>query len=176
MTPNPAAEGRPVYAFGPFRLDVTERRLLRDGTEIALTRKTFDLLLALVEGAGRLQTREALIQALWPDTIVEEHSLTWHLSALRRALGDTGDAPSYIETVRGHGYRFIAPVAHRGTAEVEPAPDVKTAGRLPDAAKSRRGLVLAGVLGVVLLAAAVALLRRPANGDATPAAPIAASQ
>jgi len=99
MTLNPVAEPRLVYAFGPFRMDVAERRLERDGADIALTRKTFDLLLALIEGAGRLKTREALIQALWPDTIVEEHSLTWHLSALRRALGDTGEAPSYIETV-----------------------------------------------------------------------------
>ncbi|MEP7042095.1 MAG: winged helix-turn-helix domain-containing protein [Dokdonella sp.] len=105
-----APERRRVYVFGPFRLDVAERRLSRDGGDIGLTRKTFDLLLALIESAGYLQTRDTLIQALWPDTIVEEHSLTWNLSALRRALGDTGDAPRYIETVRGHGYRFIAAV------------------------------------------------------------------
>jgi TolB-like protein/DNA-binding winged helix-turn-helix (wHTH) protein/Tfp pilus assembly protein PilF len=105
-----APERRRVYVFGPFRLDVAERRLSRDGSDIGLTRKTFDLLLALIESAGHLQTRDTLIQALWPDTIVEEHSLTWNLSALRRALGDTGDAPRYIETVRGHGYRFIAAV------------------------------------------------------------------
>ena len=105
-----APERRRVYVFGPFRLDVAERRLSRDGSDIGLTRKTFDLLLALIESAGHLQTRDALIQTLWPDTIVEEHSLTWNLSALRRALGDTGDAPRYIETVRGHGYRFIAAV------------------------------------------------------------------
>jgi len=105
-----APERRRVYVFGPFRLDVAERRLSRDGSDIGLTRKTFDLLLALIESAGHLQTRDTLIQTLWPDTIVEEHSLTWNLSALRRALGDTGDAPRYIETVRGHGYRFIAAV------------------------------------------------------------------
>lgn len=57
-----------------------------------------------------MQTREALTSALWPSTIVEEHSLTWNVSALRRALSDEGGSPRYIETVRGHGYRFIAEV------------------------------------------------------------------
>jgi TolB-like protein/DNA-binding winged helix-turn-helix (wHTH) protein/Flp pilus assembly protein TadD len=172
MTPNPAAEARPVYVFGPFRLDAAERRLTRDGAEIALTRKTFDLLLTLVEGAGRLQTREALIQALWPDTIVEEHSLTWHLSTLRRALGDTGASPSYVETVRGHGYRFVAPVENFGAVPGEApaaAAAVETSGR--PAPKPRRGaLALAGVLGVAALAVAVALARKPATHDVVPVA------
>ena len=99
-----------LYVFGPFRLDVAERRLLDDGREIALQRKAFDLLLALVEHAGHLQTREELIGSVWWDTVVEEHSLTWYVSVLRKALGDTGEAARYIETVRGHGYRFIAPL------------------------------------------------------------------
>jgi len=110
MTLKADAECDRRYTFGPFRMDVAERRLCRDGTELALTRKAFDLLLALVEGGGRLRTREALIETLWPSTIVEEHSLTWNVSILRKALGDTGDTPRYIETVRGHGYRFIAAV------------------------------------------------------------------
>jgi len=104
MTPKPPLENPRIYAFGPFRMEVAERRLSRDGADIALTRKAFDLLVELVMSAGHLKTREELIGALWPNTIVEEHSLTWNLSALRRALGDTGDAPQYIETVRGHGY------------------------------------------------------------------------
>lgn len=110
MPPKSPLQGRHVYVFGPFRMDVAERRLSREGGDISLTRKSFDLLLTLIEHAGRLRTRESLIGTLWPDTIVEEHNLTWNLSALRRALGDTGDAARYIETVRGHGYRFIAPV------------------------------------------------------------------
>jgi TolB-like protein/DNA-binding winged helix-turn-helix (wHTH) protein/cytochrome c-type biogenesis protein CcmH/NrfG len=123
-------ESRRIYVFGPFRMDVAERRLSRDGSDIALTRKTFDLLLALIESAGHLRTRETLIDTLWPDTIVEEHSLTWNLSALRRALGDTGDAPRYIETVRGHGYRFMAAVHNEEEvigAPWEPADDVPLA-------------------------------------------------
>ena len=121
MLAKTAIPGRAVYRFGPFLLDAAERRLSRDGVEVSLTRKSFDLLLVLVENAGRLQSREGLYATLWPDTIVEEHTLTWHLSALRRALGDTGDAPEYIETVRGHGYRFVAAVQKSEVDEV-PAP------------------------------------------------------
>ena len=72
-------------AFGPFELDPVERRLCRDGNDLALPRKSFDLLLALVEAPGRLQPREVLIGKLWPNAIVEEHSLTWNVSALRKA-------------------------------------------------------------------------------------------
>jgi len=120
MLAKTAIPGRAVYRFGPFLLDAAERRLSRDGVEVSLTRKSFDLLLVLVENAGRLQSREGLYATLWPDTIVEEHTLTWHLSALRRALGDTGDAPEYIETVRGHGYRFVAAVQKSEVDEVPP--------------------------------------------------------
>lgn len=176
MTLNPAAEPRPVYAFGPFRMDVAERRLERDGTEIALTRKTFDLLLALVEGAGRLQSREALIQALWPDTIVEEHSLTWHLSALRRALGDTGEAPQYIETVRGHGYRFIAPVG--ASAPTPASAAVETSERPePPPRRVRPWLWVVVALAAVALLVAAGLARRPAeHAQAAPRPAAAASQ
>jgi len=112
---------RVVHLFGPFRMDVAERRLSTDSGEVALARKSFDLLLVLVESAGHLQTRESLLDTLWPNSIVEEHTLTWHLSALRRALSDTGDAPRYIETVRGYGYRFIAAV-HNDDDDVVGAP------------------------------------------------------
>jgi TolB-like protein/DNA-binding winged helix-turn-helix (wHTH) protein/Tfp pilus assembly protein PilF len=163
----------PRYEFGPFSLDVAERRLQRDGQDVALTRKAFDLLLALIEGAGHLRTRETLIEQLWPDTIVEEHSLTWNLSALRKALGDTGDAPQYIETVRGHGYRFIADVSKRGVP-VKPAlavPEVVAPAavgadtvvqRRPSL--PRRAVLLVGALA--LLALATGLWIRASQRDA----------
>ena len=192
MTLNTAAALRPVYAFGPFRLDVAERRLERDGAEIALTSKTFDLLLTLVEGAGRLRTREALIQALWRDTIVEEHSLTWHLSSLRRALGDTGAAPQYIETVRGHGYRFIAPVAEIAVASNAPRPvATPIPAEAPSSAvqaSSRRGIAaiprsrnaaVAAALVALVLAVGLAILfagRSPSTAIAPSAATPAAAR
>lgn len=107
-----------LYRFGPFRLDADERRLSRAGEAVPLARKVFDLLLLLVESAGRLRTREELIEALWPNSIVGEQGLTTKVHALRKALGDEGSEPNYVETVRGIGYRFVAPVEveARGTS------------------------------------------------------------
>ncbi len=107
----------PTYLFGPYKLIPGERVLLRDSEKIQLTPKSFDLLLLLVEAAGHLKSRQELIQALWPTTVVEEANLSWNVRAVRKALGDDGDTPRYIETVRGHGYRFIAPLSTEG-AEV----------------------------------------------------------
>lgn len=104
-----------LFEFGPFTLEVDERRLLRDGEPVTLTAKVFDLLLLLIESAGHLRSRNDLIDALWPDTVVEEHSLTSRISALRKALGDEDDPPRYIETVRGQGYRFVADVTAQHT-------------------------------------------------------------
>lgn len=168
--------------FEPFRLDAAERRLSREGAEIALTRKTFDLLLALVESAGHLRSREVLIETLWPRTIVEEHALTWNLSALRRALGDTGASPCYIETVRGQGYRFIAPVRQEGEPDVpiqagpEPADAAATAERPARAqvAPRRRWRAppeLLAAAGLLALFVVVLLWRLNAGVDAVPSAP-----
>src|SRR4249920_3706181 len=97
-----------VYAFGPFRLEVGERRLLRDGQPVALTRKVLDTLRILVERAGRLVTKDELMQAIWPDAIVEENNLNQNVSALRRALGEHTGGERFIETVPAVGYRFVA--------------------------------------------------------------------
>jgi hypothetical protein len=80
-----------IYEFGSFRLDSTERLLLRAGQPVSLTPKAFDLLVFLVDHAGRLVTKQALMSALWPNTFVEEANLTFTVSALRKALGDGQD-------------------------------------------------------------------------------------
>jgi DNA-binding winged helix-turn-helix (wHTH) protein len=76
------------YQFGPFQLDTSEHRLLRNGTEVLLRLKAFETLCLLVENAGRLVKKEELLRQLWPDTIVEENNLTRNISSLRRALGE----------------------------------------------------------------------------------------
>ncbi|HKV99935.1 MAG TPA: winged helix-turn-helix domain-containing protein, partial [Vicinamibacterales bacterium] len=110
------------YAFGGFRLDAAERRLMRGGAAVHLTPKAHDLLVTLVRHAGRLVTKEALLAEVWPDAFVEEGILAVHISALRKALGDASRPPAYIETVARSGYRFIAPVttaAQRGELSSE---------------------------------------------------------
>ena len=157
MNTNIPTAGGIRYAFGPFRLDVSERRLSRDGEVLPLAGKAFDLLLALVETPGRLRTRAELIELLWPRTVVEEHSLTSRISALRKALGDEGEVAAYIETVRGHGYRFIAPVAVEAIPEVPvglPRASVEPAGG-GDVRRSVRRRAAGGFV-LILLAAAIA--------------------
>ena len=66
---------RPIYAFGPFRLDPSEHSLYRDGQPLPLTPKMFDLLLVLVENEGHLVEKARLLEQLWPDTFVEEANL-----------------------------------------------------------------------------------------------------
>ena len=99
-----------TYQFGPFRLDVAERRLLRDGEPIPLRLKVFDTLRVLVENAGRLVTKEELLQAVWPDTAVEENNLNHNVSILRKVLGEKAIGQALIETVPRVGYRFVAEV------------------------------------------------------------------
>src|SRR5215217_8016665 len=76
----------PVHEFGSFRLDSAERLLLRAGQPVPVTPKALDLLVYLVDHAGRLVTKQALMSALWPDTFVEEANLTFTVSALRKTL------------------------------------------------------------------------------------------
>src|SRR5258706_11165229 len=97
-----------LYEFGSFRLDAGKRLLTRAGESVTLAPKTFDLLLVLAESEGRALTKAELMQALWPDTFVEEANLSFQMSALRKALGEEGT--EWIETVPRHGYRFTAAV------------------------------------------------------------------
>jgi len=99
-----------AYRFGPFHLDVRERRLSRGGEVIPLRLKVFDTLLVLVENAGRLVTKQTLLDRVWPETTVEENNLNHNVSVLRKALGEKATGQQYIETVPRVGYRFAAPV------------------------------------------------------------------
>jgi len=134
-----------AYVFGPFRLLPDECLLLRDGDPVPLTPQAFNLLRLLVESAGHLKTREELVEALWPTTVVEETNLSWNVRAVRKALDDDSASPRYIETVRSRGYRFVAPV------EWEEA-DAAAGGRLPG--RRRRWPLFAAGAGVLVAAAA----------------------
>ena len=101
---------RGAYQFGPFQLDVRERRLSRGREVIPLRLKVFDTLRVLVENAGRLVTKRELLDTVWPGTSVEENNLNHNVSVLRKALGDRATGEPYIETVPRVGYRFAAPV------------------------------------------------------------------
>src|SRR6266508_3128029 len=101
---------REIFHFGDFVLEAAERRLTQGGHVIRLSPKTHDVLVALVRQAGRLVTKDELLSRVWADAIVEEGTLTVHISALRKAFGGGTRSGEYIETVSRSGYRFVAPV------------------------------------------------------------------
>lgn len=92
-----------VYAFGPFTLEASEHRLTRDGRRVAVPGKAWQILVMLVEADGRLVSHEALRARLWPNTTVEDRTLTVHVSTLRKVLGSDAGV---IETVARTGYRL----------------------------------------------------------------------
>ena len=101
---------RELFEFDAFRLDALERRLLRHGEPVQLEPKVFETLLVLVRHERRLVGKAELMQAVWPDSFVEESNLTRNISVLRKALSPHAGAPEYIETVAKFGYRFVGEV------------------------------------------------------------------
>ena len=101
---------RGLYHFGAFRLDAAERRLWCENEPISLAPKQFDLLFYFVENAGRVATKNDLLDAVWTDTYIEETTLARNVSWLRKELGEFADGETLIETVPKHGYRFTAEV------------------------------------------------------------------
>lgn len=98
------------YEFEDFRLDRSQKILLRHGDPVSLTPKVFDTLEILVQNSSRLLKKDELLKMLWPDRFVEESNLTSNIKMLRKALGDDAARPRFIETVQRRGYRFIADV------------------------------------------------------------------
>ena len=98
------------YEFGPFRLDARERILRRGSEPMTLTPKLFDTLLVLVERSGHIVEKGELLEAVWPDTFVEESNLSSNVSLLRKVLGEAEGGRPYIETIPKRGYRFAAVV------------------------------------------------------------------
>ncbi len=110
---------RHLYEFGPFRLDATERLLLRDQQHVPLTPKAFETLLVLVEHGGHVIDKDELMKKVWPDTFVEEVNLAKNVSNLRKILG-AEQSEHYIETIPKRGYRFVAGVREVWAEEESP--------------------------------------------------------
>src|SRR5712692_6198987 len=120
--------GRPsaVAVFGPFRLDLSTRELSKNGLTLPLEEQPAQVLSFLIERAGVLVSRDDLRQLLWPNGVhVDyEHGVNKSINKLRTVLGDDPDAPRFIATLRGRGYRFTGSVEIRQTVEsgAQPCP------------------------------------------------------
>jgi DNA-binding winged helix-turn-helix (wHTH) protein/Tol biopolymer transport system component len=108
-----------IYSFDGFELDAQKRRLLRNGQSVQLSSRGLDLLLALIESAGREITKEELMARVWADQIVEDANLTVTMSHLRKALGEKASDHRFIVTIPGRGYRFVGAVRPTETLIVE---------------------------------------------------------
>jgi DNA-binding winged helix-turn-helix (wHTH) protein/Tol biopolymer transport system component len=167
-----------IYEFDEFRVDTIQRRLNRSGEVVPLTSKAFDLLLVLMQSAGRDVSKNELLEAVWPGQILEESNLAVNISAIRRALGETAAQPRFIVTIPGYGYRFVANVREAGTplmgvvieretfAEVKVKQQIEGASSMPavashsalrskserfsSPAKVRRVLIALALLGLIV--------------------------
>ncbi len=156
------------YRFGPFRLDARERLLYRGEELVGLTPKAADTLLMLVRNPGRLLTKDELMQAVWPDSFVEENSLTQNIWMLRKVLGQTAEQ-AFIETVPKRGYRFVSEVQSAAAPQpdqdepLHPAPPTKMQ---PATAEPSRKLFRIGsaiFVGAILVLAYFVLRVRPTS-------------
>jgi TolB-like protein/DNA-binding winged helix-turn-helix (wHTH) protein/Flp pilus assembly protein TadD len=156
----PSRETPRFYEFGPFHLDPTERKLLRGNEVVALTPKAFDTLVVLVRNSGHLMEKDELISTLWPDSFVEEGSLSNNIFLLRKALGED---PAFIETVPRRGYRFVGavrqfPVAATTRLEMPPAVGAHGIASLPPKAqwqwlsRATLGIAAVGLLALLVTA------------------------
>src|SRR5476649_1547151 len=106
-----APSGDRVISFGTFRLIPAQRLLLESEKAVQLGSRAIEILMALLERAGELVSKEELIARVWPDTIVEESNLKVHIAALRKVLGDGKNGNRYVINIPGRGYRFVASIS-----------------------------------------------------------------
>src|SRR6267142_4785285 len=102
----------PIIRFGEFEVNLHSGELHKQGQKVKLQQQPFQVLVALLQRPGELVSREELRTKLWPaDTFVDfDHSLNAAVKRLRDALGDSADAPVFVETLARRGYRFIGSI------------------------------------------------------------------
>ena len=100
-----------TFVFGPFRLIPSQKLLLEGDHHVSVGARAFDLLVALVRGAGEVVGKLELLAAAWPGLTVEESNLRVHITGLRKAIGDGQDGRRFIVNTPGRGYSFVAPVS-----------------------------------------------------------------
>lgn len=175
-----ATEPKVLYEFGPFCVDPEKQILLRENQPVPITSKAFETLLFLLRNNREVVSKEVLMQALWPDAVVEESNLSQNIFMLRKALGDTPGDRRYILTLPGRGYRFVSDVRvvakgsetvmiasrTRSQVVIEQTDDEAVAVRkeLPAPAASKKSrkryVAMALVAGVLVVAVAAAVFSR----------------
>jgi DNA-binding winged helix-turn-helix (wHTH) protein/TolB-like protein/tetratricopeptide (TPR) repeat protein len=158
LIPKPAS----FLEFNGFRLDLDGRRLLSpDGSTVDLPARAFDVLLHLIEHRGEDISKERLMTAAWPATVVEENNLNQAITALRRVLGDQRREPRFIMTVPGRGYRFVATVTTPADSPIAKPSELPLV---------RRRNIWPAVAGLLVLSASAAFFFSRRSPDPAPPA------
>lgn len=147
-----------LYRFGDYFLDTQRYELSRAGESIPLRPKVFQVLAYLLAHRDRVVLKEELLEHLWPSQYVGDAALNSYIMAVRRAIGDHGHTQQLLRTIRGRGYRFLAPVAEREQEKQELPPDGPPSGR-------------STTKGAPALAQASALSASESSAEANPADP-----
>jgi TolB-like protein/DNA-binding winged helix-turn-helix (wHTH) protein/Flp pilus assembly protein TadD len=147
-----------TYQFGPYRLEVSTRRLFHGDELIPLTPKAFDVLVALIERRERVVDKGELMKIVWPESFVEEANLSQTVFVLRKTLGEAPDGNQYIETVPRRGYRFAGEVRIPEPAEVV----------TPTHRKRRRTRTYWAIAASVIVLLAIIAAYRASRPETTP--------
>jgi eukaryotic-like serine/threonine-protein kinase len=154
----------PHLLFGPYIFDPNSRMLSRAGVELQLPPRVIGVLEVLLRRAGDVVPRQDLIEGVWKDAFVTDTSLAEAVSALRQALGDDPQTPTYVQTLHRRGYRFVAPVAE-GAAEPFAGPSAASRGPAPEiVAPSIAGQLMPWSLAAVCAVLAVVAVWQVASG------------
>src|SRR3984893_3527873 len=124
--------------FGRFQVLPRRREFLAEGVPVPLGSRAFDVLMVLIEAGGELVTKDEILSRVCPEMVVEEHSLQFYISALRKVLGEDR---GFIKTISGRGYRFVGDItaavseqealANRRPDLPSPLPDAEELTTLP---------------------------------------------
>ncbi|HEY6456778.1 MAG TPA: winged helix-turn-helix domain-containing protein [Steroidobacteraceae bacterium] len=129
--PTPTAN---VYEVGDLLIDVGVRRVTRNGVDLEIAGRSFDLLLALVRAAPNLMSTQELMDGVWPTVVIGAETVTQRIMRLRQSLGDSAESPHYIVALRGHGYRMAAAVRAKAVGAPSLSPSWVEAPVSPPAA------------------------------------------
>jgi len=121
-----------IYQFGPFSLDPEAGILYRGAEPTMLGQRAVALLRLLLENAGVLVSKDALVEAGWGGLAVADNNLTVQIAALRRVLADAANAEGWIETLPRRGYRYVGPAVSINDPETSPLARAASAPTLPD--------------------------------------------
>jgi DNA-binding winged helix-turn-helix (wHTH) protein/TolB-like protein len=153
------------YRVGDYTIDAALFRITSGGEIVPVEPKVFDLLVYLIRHRDRVLTRDELFQQVWDGREVSDATLSNHIKSARRALGDSGELQNTIQTLRGRGYQFVAPVTEQRAGTEAPAAELKHEGTVDGTRRVRRPRWLLTIAAAFLMVVATVIFVWRASGS-----------